>query len=66
MKTLLLIVTTTSLFSVVSFTSCTTAHDVADDTEHVARKAGHVAGHAVEKTGSAVEHGGRKLEEHTR
>ena len=66
MKTLLLIITTSSLLSVLSFTGCSTAHDVADDTGHVARKAGHVTGHAMEKTGHAVAHGGQELEEHTR
>jgi hypothetical protein len=64
MKALLMFATAASL--ALSLGACTTAHDVADDTEHVVRKTGHVAGHAVEKTGSAVAHGGRKLEEHTR
>ena len=62
MKPLILLISLSSAFVL---SACTTAHYAAEDTEHVARKAGHATGHAVEKTGHAIAHGGEELEEHT-
>ena len=47
-----------SVISAMLLASCTTAHEVKVDTEHVAKRTGHALGHGLTRAGE-------KLEEHT-
>lgn len=52
------IITISSVISAILLASCTTAHEVKEDTEHVAKRTGHALGHGLSRAG-------QKLEEHT-